>query len=341
MLENFSLPIWEYAYGSPSGQGEIRTLPEDFIVEETLAFEPSGNGEHIFLQIQKTGENTEYVARQLARFANVRQRDIGFAGMKDRHAITTQWFSVWLPKGEEPNWVEFATENMAVLHVTRHARKLKRGALANNRFGLTIRNWQGDKTKTVEQLTAIKNHGVANYYGSQRFGHGGQNVAKALAMFQGAKVGREQRSLYLSAARSFLFNHILSARIEQHSWQTGLNGDVFMLDGSRSCFACEVIDDDIHARLAKNALHSTGALVGKGESRVSAEALEIEQKIIENYPELQNGLVAFGVENDRRALRVNVANLTWKFSDDTTLKLQFLLPAGSFATALLREIISL
>jgi tRNA pseudouridine13 synthase len=341
MRENFSLPIWAYAYGSPSGQGEIRTLPEDFIVEETLAFEPSGNGEHVFLQIQKNGENTEYVARQLARFANVRQRDIGFAGMKDRHAITTQWFSVWLPKGEEPNWTEFATENMTVLHVTRHARKLKRGALANNRFGLTIRNWQGDKTKTVDQLTEIKTHGVANYYGSQRFGHGGQNVAKALAMFQGAKVGREQRSLYLSAARAFLFNHILSARIEQHSWQTGLNGDVFMLDGSRSCFVCEVIDDDIQTRLAQNALHSTGALVGKGESRVSAEALELEQKIIENYPELQNGLVAFGVENDRRALRINVANLTWEFSDESTLKLHFLLPAGSYATALLREIISL
>ncbi len=341
ILENFSLPIWVYAYGSPSGKGEIRTLPEDFIVEETLAFEPSGNGEHVFLQIQKTGENTEYVARQLARFANVRQRDIGFAGMKDRHAITTQWFSVWLPKGDEPNWTEFATENMIVLHVTRHARKLKRGALANNRFSLTIRNWQGHKTKTIEQLTEIKNHGVANYYGSQRFGHGGQNVAKALAMFQGTKVGREQRSLYLSAARSFLFNHILATRIEQNSWQTGLNGDVFMLDGSRSCFACEIIDEDIRNRLTQNLLHATGALVGKGETRVSASAFEIEQKIIETYSELKTGLVAFGVESDRRALRVNVANLIWEFSNENTLKLHFNLPAGSYATALLRELISL
>jgi tRNA pseudouridine13 synthase len=339
MRENLTIPEWAFAHGSPTGQGNIRTMPEDFIVEETLAFEPSGSGEHTFLQIQKTGENTEYVARQLARFANVRQRDIGFSGMKDRHAITTQWFSVWLPKGDEPNWESFEMDGFKILSVTRHARKLKRGALANNRFELTIRQWQGDKTKTIEQLTAIKNHGVPNYYGSQRFGNGGQNVVKALAMFQGAKVGREQRSLYLSATRSFLFNHILSARIEHESWANGLNGDVVMIDGSHSCFACETIDDDIHARLTQNALHPTGALFGKGESRLTGEALVLEQNELELFPELTKGLIAFGLENDRRALRVNVANLTWEF-DDTILKLKFNLPAGSYATAVLREIIT-
>ena len=339
-MENLTIPIWAYTYGSPTGKGNIRTLPEDFIVEETLAFEPSGSGEHSFLQIQKTGENTEYVARQLARFAGLRQRDNGFAGMKDRHADTTQWFSVWLPKGDEPNWGNFETDGFKILSVTRHARKLKRGALANNRFELTIRQWQGDKTKTIEQLTAIKNHGVPNYYGSQRFGNSGQNVVKALAMFEGAKVGREQRSLYLSAARSFLFNHILSARIENESWATGLNGDVFMIDGSHSCFACETIDDDIRARLAQNALHPTGALFGKGESRVTGEALALEQNVIKKYPEFANGLIAYGLENDRRALRVMPAELTWQFGEDETLCLQFSLPAGSYATAVLREIIS-
>jgi tRNA pseudouridine13 synthase len=339
-MENLIISEWEFAYGSPSGKGVIRTFPEDFIVEETLAFEPSGSGEHIFLQIKKTGENTEYVARQLARFANVRQRDIGFAGMKDRHAITTQWFSVWLPKGDEPNWESFETDGFKILSVTRHARKLKRGALSNNHFELTIREWQGDKIKTIEQLTAIKNHGVPNYYGSQRFGNGGQNVVKALAMFDGAKVGREQRSLYLSAARSFLFNHILSARIENESWATGLDGDVFMIDGSHSCFACETIDDDIRARLSQNALHSTGALFGKDESRLTGEALVLEQNELERFPELTNGLIRFGLENDRRALRVNVSNLSWEFDDDI-LKLAFNLPAGSYATAVLREIIKI
>lgn len=337
-MENLIIPEWAFAYGLPSGKGEIRTFPEDFIVEETLAFEPSGSGEHSFLQIQKTGENTEYVARQLARFANVRQRDIGFAGMKDRHAITTQWFSVWLPKGDEQLWENFETDGFKILSVTRHARKLKRGALSNNRFELTIREWQGDKIKTIEQLTAIKNHGVPNYYGSQRFGNGGQNVVKALAMFEGAKVGREQRSLYLSATRSFLFNHILSARIENESWATGLDGDVFMIDGSHSCFACEMLDDDICARLVQNNLHPTGSLFGKGESRLTGEALVLEQNVFEKYTELTKGLIAFGLENNRRALRVNVSNLSWEFDDDI-LKLKFNLPAGSYATAVLRTVI--
>ncbi|MGB4498248.1 MAG: tRNA pseudouridine(13) synthase TruD [Methylococcaceae bacterium] len=337
-MENLIIPEWDFAYGSPTGKGEIRTFPDDFIVEETLSFEPSGSGEHIFLQIQKTGENTEYVARQLARFANVRQRDIGFAGMKDRHAITTQWFSVWLPKGDEPLWENFETDGFKILSVTRHARKLKRGALSNNRFELTIREWQGDKIKTIEQLTAIKNHGVPNYYGSQRFGNGGQNIVKALAMFEGAKVGREQRSLYLSATRSFLFNHILSARIENESWATGLDGDVFMIDGSHSCFACEMIDDDIRARLVQNNLHPTGSLFGKGESRLTGEALVLEQNVFEKYTELTKGLIAFGLENDRRALRVNLSNLSWEFDDDI-LKLKFNLPAGSYATAVLRTVI--
>lgn len=338
--EKLTVTNWLYAYGSPTSKGDIRTLPEDFIVEETLAFEPSGSGEHIFLQIQKTGENTEYVARQLARFANVRQRDIGFAGMKDRHAITTQWFSVWLPKGDEPNWGNFETTGFKILSVTRHARKLKRGALASNRFTLTIRQWQGDKNQTIEQLTTIKNHGVPNYYGSQRFGNGGQNVIKAAAMFQGEKVGREQRSLYLSATRAFLFNHILSARIKQNSWATGLNDDVLMIEGSHSCFACENIDDAIQTRLTQNVLHATGALFGKNDSRVSGEALILENSVLEQYAELTNGLIAFGLENARRALRVNVSNLTWEF-EDNILKLYFSLPAGSYATAVLREIIHL
>ena len=338
-LDNFTLPHWPHIYGSPKGKGNIRTVPADFIVKETLAFEPSGSGEHIFLHIEKTGENTDYVARQFARFANVRQRDIGYAGMKDRHAITTQWFSIWLPKGDEPIWENFSAEGVKILGVTRHARKLKRGALAHNQFELTIRQWQGDIESTIAQLTSIKRHGIANYYGTQRFGHQGQNMVKALAMFNGEKVPREQRSIYLSAVRSFLFNSILARRINDNNWATGLNGDVFMLDGSRSGFACDDIDDVIRTRLDNNELHTTGALYGKGELRTSADAQNVEQSIFDQYASLTKGLIAFGLEMDRRALRVNVQDLTWHFNDENaTLLLKFSLPAGSYATAVLREI---
>ncbi|SJM95723.1 tRNA pseudouridine synthase D [Crenothrix polyspora] len=336
---NIELPLWPYVYGSPSGVGNIRSVPEDFIVVENLSFEPSGTGEHAFLQLQKTGENTEFVARQLARFADVRQRDIGYAGLKDRHAVTTQWFSVWLPGKADPDWTQLESDKIKVLQAVRHARKLKRGVLSGNRFKITVRDWQGDKVKTLQQLEAMKAHGIANYYGSQRFGHGGHNINKALAMFQGAKVGREQRSLYLSAARSFLFNQILAARVADASWNQALADDIYMFDGSHSSFKSEQPDADIIRRLAESAIHPTGVLWGMAKPIVALNALE--QTVIDSYPELAQGLCACGVEMARRALRINVADLQWHFVDDTVLELEFTLPAGCYATALLREIIVL
>jgi tRNA pseudouridine13 synthase len=335
------LPDWPTVYGGPCANGEIRIFPEDFVVEEQLSFEASGTGEHAFLYIQKTGENTEYVARMLARFAGVRQRDISFAGLKDRHAVTSQWFSVWLPGKPDPDWSQFESDSIKVLQAIRHARKLKRGVLSGNRFKLTIRNWRGDSLKTVEQLQTIKDHGIANYFGSQRFGNQGQNVNKALAMFQGAKVGREQRSLYLSSARSFLFNNILGFRVSQQLWNQAVAGDVFSFDGSHTIFKSEQPDDEIQHRLQAGLIHPTGALWGRGESGVSLDTLAIEQEIIASHTELAQGLIDCQVDQDRRALRVNVPDLQWQFIEDDVLVLEFTLPAGSYATALLREIVRL
>jgi len=340
-MQSIEIPVWPYVYGQPSGQGKIRSIPEDFIVKENLAFEPSGAGEHAFLQIEKTGENTDYVARQLARFANVRQRDVSFAGLKDRHAVTTQWFSVWLPGKADPDWTQFETDSMKVLQSMRHARKLKRGVLSGNSFKLIIRDWQGDQDKTIRQLEAIKANGIANYYGAQRFGNEGQNVNKALAMFQGAKAGREQRSLYLSAARSYLFNQILAYRVTRKMWNQPVAGDTYMFDLSHSCFKSQLPDAEIIRRLDAKEIHPTGALWGRGEAGVTADTLSIEQGIIDAYPELAQGLIASEVDKDRRALRVNVQDLDWQFVDDATLALAFTLPAGSYATSVSREIIEL
>jgi len=340
-MQTIEIPVWPYVYGQPSGQGKIRSIPEDFIVKENLAFEPSGAGEHAFLQIEKTGENTDYVARQLARFANVRQRDVSFAGLKDRHAVTTQWFSVWLPGKADPDWTQFETDSMKVLQSMRHARKLKRGVLSGNSFKLIIRDWQGDQDKTIRQLEAIKANGIANYYGAQRFGNEGQNVNKALAMFQGAKAGREQRSLYLSAARSYLFNQILAYRVTRKMWNQPVAGDTYMFDLSHSCFKSQLPDAEIIRRLDAKEIHPTGALWGRGEAGVTADTLSIEQGIIDEYPDLAQGLIASEVDKDRRALRVNVQDLDWQFVDDATLALAFTLPAGSYATSVLREIIEL
>jgi len=336
---NIDLPDWPYCYGAPLATGHFRNQPEDFIVTEQLSFQPSGDGEHVFLQIQKTGENTEFVARQLARFADVRQRDIGYAGLKDRHAVATQWFSVWLPGKADPDWAQFATDNIKVLQVHRHARKLKRGVLSGNHFKITVREWQGDIGQAAQQLAAIKSQGIANYYGPQRFGHAGQNVSKALAMFQGQKTGREQRSLYLSAVRSYLFNHILARRVQEGTWQQALSGDTYFFDGSQSCFKSEQPDAEILRRLAANIIHPSGVLWGKGAPDVTADAWALEQAVLAGYPELAEGLAQAGVAKARRALRVSVADLQWIFLDGSALVLSFTLPAGCYATALLREIV--
>jgi len=338
-MQNIEIPVWPYVYGGPSGTGKIRSLPEDFIVKENLSFDPSGAGEHVFLQIEKKGENTEYVARQLARFANVRQRDVSYAGLKDRHAVTTQWFSVWLPGKADPDWTQFETGSTKVLHAVRHARKLKRGVLSGNSFKLLIRDWQGDQEKTSQQLELIKANGIPNYFGSQRFGNEGQNVSKALAMFEGAKAGREQRSIYLSAARSYLFNLILAERVTMANWNQPITGDTYQFDLSNSCFQSEQADAEIIRRLAAKEIHPTGALWGRGNTDVSADALAIEQAVIDKHPLLAQGLIANAVDRDRRALRANVQDLQWRFVDGKTLELDFTLPSGSYATSVLREII--
>ena len=326
-----------YVYGSPSGQGKIRSLPEDFIVTEHLAFEPSGSGEHVFLSIEKTGENTDYVARQLAKFANVKQRDVSYAGIKDRYAVTSQWFSVWLPGKADPDWSQFSSDTIKVLQTVRHARKLKRGVLSGNSFKIIIRDWQGDTELTDQQLNAIKSCGIANYYGEQRFGHDGNNINKAIALFQGEKVRREQRSIYLSAARSYIFNQILAQRVLAKTWNQAVAGDYCVFDLGHSYFKADQVDADINRRFIAKEIHPTGVLWGKG----NAELLPMEQAVIAAHAELAVGLVESGLEQDRRALRINVADLHWQFDDLSTLVLSFTLPAGSYATAVLREIISL
>lgn len=331
------LPNWPYVYGSPFSTGVIRQYPEDFIVTENLVFTPSGNGEHVFLQIQKTSENTEFIARQLARFAGVRQRDIGYAGLKDRHAVTSQWFSIWLPGKANLPWEQFNSENVKVLQHLRHNKKLKRGVLSSNHFKITVRHWQGEHTKTITQLSAIKSSGIANYYGEQRFGHNGNNLNKALTMFQGAKVDRELRSIYLSAVRSFLFNQLLAQRVLAGTWNQALIGDVFMFDCSHSYFKTEQLDDDIIQRVAQQLIHPTALLWGV--AKPTPMLTTMEQEVFERYPELVQGLIASGVELSRRALRVNLPDLHWQFVEHDKLVLEFSLPAGCFATAVLREII--
>lgn len=336
---SYTLPTWAYAYGLPAATGKIKVQAIDFIVEEILPFKPEGNGEHVFLQIQKQNENTEYVARLLARIAGVRQRDIGFAGLKDRHAFTTQWFSVWLPGKADPDWSLVETENSKILQAIRHPRKLKRGVLMGNNFTLLIRDFRGDKQQTLAKLETIKAQGFPNYFGEQRFGNHGQNINTALTLFAGAKMKPEQRSIYLSAVRAYLFNLILSQRVQLNNWNQAIHGDVCMINQTHSYFKTDSSNEILQHRIAIGEIHPTACLYGKGENIAMRDALAIEQKIIDAHPELTAGLLKFALEMDRRALRGYPENLHWQYVDANQLQISFFLTAGSYATALLRELI--
>lgn len=322
------------AFGAAVLTAAIRTEPEDFIVEEVLGFEPSGQGEHLFLNIEKRDANTVWVAQQLARWAGVAEFAVGYAGLKDRHALTRQAFTVHLPGREPPSLDTLAIEGVRVLSQQRHQRKLPRGALRGNRFTLTLRAVEGERDAIEARLGQIAARGVPNAFGEQRFGRDGGNVAAARAMFSGRRVSREKRSILLSAARSVLFNRVLDERIRQDAWDRALPGDVFMLDGSHSVFGPEPIDAALTSRIAAFDVHPTAPLWGAGEPRSADAVRAIEEAVAAADAELAQGLVNAGLKQERRALRLPVRELVWRFDGDA-LVLSFFLPAGSYATAVL------
>ncbi|TWG91733.1 tRNA pseudouridine13 synthase [Luteimonas sp. J16] len=334
------------AHGAPVLRARLREAPEDFRVAEIDAFEPSGSGEHLLLAVEKRALNTVFVARRIARWAGVPESAVGYAGTKDRHALARQRFTVQLPGREPPPLEQLSFEDPAtgealrVLEAVRHARKLPRGALAGNRFALTLRGVEGDSAGIEARLHSIAARGVPNAFGVQRFGHGRSNVAKALAMFSGRRVRREERSMLLSAARSELFNRVLAARVEAGHWDRGLDGEVWMLDGSRSVFGPVAADPDLEARLAAFDIHPTAPLWGRGELRSAGEARAFELAALDDPASrrLREGLEAAGLRQERRATRLKVAELAWSWPGEGVLRLEFALPPGTYATSVLAEL---
>ena len=314
--------------------GKIRSSNEDFQVDEIQQFTPSGSGEHVWLKIKKSGENTDWVAKHLAQIAEVPRRDVSYAGMKDRNAVTTQWFSVQMPGREAPDWQTALNnknlDSIQVLEECRHDRKLKRGALKGNQFKLTLREFQGSETELAETIQRIKAQGIPNYYGAQRFGHSGFNVTKAEQWFSGEfKVrDRNKRSIYLSAARSWIFNQILSARVVDGSWNQAIAGDVYMLNGSNSSFSQDA-DDEIVERIDRHDINPSGALWGRGRLPSQHAIAELEENIANKFSVLSHGLEVSGLKQERRSLRLSLKNIEYKMIDSHTVMLEFSLPQGT------------
>ena len=326
------------AHGQAVLQARYRVEPEDFQVEEIDGFEPTGQGEHLLLTVEKRGMNTSFAAKRIARWAGIPEMGVGYAGMKDRHAVTRQRFSVHFPKRVAPALDGLVSDDLRVLASTWHNRKLPRGALKGNRFVLRLRDVAGDATAIEARLAAIAAHGLPNYFGNQRFGREGDNVEAARRMFAGQRVHRDQRSIYLSAARSEMFNAVLAARVVRGDWATGAEGEVWMLDGSQSVFGPEPADDGIRERAARQDIHPTGPMWGLGELRSQGEVRAVELAALEPFADLRAGLEAAGLKQERRALRVRVDGLTWSWPAPAELLLGFVLPPGAYATGLLEAL---
>jgi tRNA pseudouridine13 synthase len=314
MSFNFSLDF-PFAYGQPEVTADFRAEPEDFQVDEHLGFDPSGQGEHVYLHVSKRGENTAWVAEKIAELAGVAVMDVGYCGRKDRHAITTQWFSVYLPKVDvEPIWLSLNSGSIQVLEVSRHQQKLRRGGHLANRFVIRLRNLVlANKEALEKKIEQVLNQGVPNYFGEQRFGRHANNLDEAHAMLvEGRRVrDKQKRSLYLSSARSYLFNQVLAARVQARNWQTPLAGEPEVLP--------------------------TAPLWGRGRSAATDDAEQFEKLVVSQWAEWCHGLEHAGLLQERRGLTLKPNDVSWRWLDQD-LVLSFSLASGEFATTLLREL---
>ncbi len=334
---------WHYALGGPLGSCLLKSCHEDFIVDELLPFEPEGEGEHLFLLIEKKGENTDWVAGLLARHAGVRRQLVSYAGRKDRHGVTRQWFCVSLPGMADPDWNGLESDSIRIIRQKRHRKKLKTGALKANDFCITLRNIDVEPALVEARLETISKEGVPNYFGEQRFGHQGRNVEKAVAMLAGKfRVQRNKRSVYLSAARSWLFNRVLSDKVQQGVWNQYVPGDVLGFPDSKSLIF-DTPDADIMARLDRGELSPTSPQWGRGLPKVSDQMLSLEKTIVDEFSQLCDGLERAGLLQERRINRLIPEQMTWSWEnswEERSLVLGFRLPKGCFATSVLRELLS-
>jgi tRNA pseudouridine13 synthase len=332
----------KYPYGEALQTGVIKSQPEDFRVIENLGFEPCGEGEHLFLHIEKENLTTLDLIEQIAREFGVKPRDIGYSGLKDKLAVTQQWLSVHLPG--QMNSVEIpSSSHYKLLQHSWHNKKIRSGSHRSNSFEVMVRNVDQLSSQTQQQIDDVKAFGMANYFGEQRFGARQDNVERAIHTFTNErrtrKLSRTKRGLYISALRSFLFNQILSKRIEQNNWHQPLLGDVYMLSGSHSLFSDD-IDDNILDRFQQQDISSAASLYGVGSSMLAETALALETEVFNQYSEIVECLDVQKVKLQMRTTRVTVQAFNVVHDPEAqSLKVSATLPSGCFFTTLLKHFI--
>ncbi|WP_086983090.1 tRNA pseudouridine(13) synthase TruD [Vibrio aphrogenes] len=337
------LAPFAYLCGKPIATAKIKAQAKDFQVIEDLGFDFSGEGEHLMVRIRKEGENTAFVANEIARLCGVPSKNVGWAGLKDRHAVTEQWLSVHLPKPEmrfDPQELEDLHPSIKVLETSRHNKKLRPGDLASNQFVIRLTDIS-DQADILARLEKIQHLGVPNYYGAQRFGREGNNLHEARRWGRDNVRTRNQnkRSMYLSTARSWIFNHIVSSRIEQGVFETLLEGDIVR----NSLGETLMVDADnitqLQPQLAQAQIQITAALAGDNALPTQGQALQLEQVFVDAEEDLMKLIRGNRMRHDRRVIGLTAHNMQWHQEQDDIV-LSFSLPAGCFATSILRELIN-
>ena len=353
--ENFysDLAFMGGEFNSPVALADIKAKAEDFQVDEIMTVDFSGEGEHIWLQISKRQTHSDQIAKALAKLSGIGAKDVGISGMKDYRASTRQWFSVCLPGVKDqdlPDWSAIENDQIQINQVQRHSRKLKRGTHIGNQFNIVLRNVSADANSIAQRLVQIQKQGVPNYFGEQRFGRGGSNLQQAMTMLaSGKKIKqRQKRSMLLSSARSWLFNWVLSKRLQANTWLSPQIGEPLNLSGSRQFFCAEEgTTPKIQQRICAGDVHTTAPLWGLGAEKIMQQAQDLhlfECSALAAFQIFTQGLEKERLDYGRRAMRLVPENLIWQIlnnnqSDTFDLELSFKLGRGEFATSVLRELV--
>lgn len=329
-----------FLLGKPQQAGRLKAEFADFIVKEELGYSLAGEGEFVAVKVRKTNANTLFVGEKLAEFAGISAKNMSYAGLKDRHAITEQWFCLHLAGKATPDFSQFQLDDVEILEITRHNRKIRVGSLDGNHFELLLRDVveSDELTLRLDRLQAV---GFPNYFTEQRFGRDGYNLTQAQRWAEGEiQVNdRKKRSFYLSAARSEIFNLIVSDRIAAGLVDQVLEHDIVQLAGSNSWFVAQANElEELNKRLDSGDILLTAALIG--ENSLEQTASERERAIVAEQTLLLNLMKKARMNAARRAMLCKPENLRWQFEPEG-LRLQFFLPAGSYATGLVRELMTI
>jgi len=343
---------WHYAWTKPTLTGDLKSTPQDFFVEEVLGFQPDGMGEFVFVFIEKVGVNTDFLAKRLASFAEIDPSKVTYSGVKDRHACTRQWFCLHLINKE----VDFSeivhgfvnNEQVRILDVTRHSKKLKIGTHEENRFVIRIRSLKGDLIELENRLSLVKMAGVPNYYGAQRFGINGNNLENGVRWLEKGRVGKKRlsktESFWLSAMRSWCFNQSLSDQVFQGGWDKILIGDIAQETNSSTQFRVKSIKPGVQLRLMTMKIQPVLPLISKGwQDGTSGERAHWVSESLSGNESIVTGLLNLDLSRDSRTSRLSPNNMEWELinqdSESPELMMQFSLPKGAFATSVLRELV--